>query len=117
MQVGSARGAFGVVVWPAYIGVVTSAGVEPEFGWDYNRGQIRWSVCDGEVIGEASVEVPGSVLDYTHVIYTHHPTKMPYWTVQKFSHPFHLPQGGTIRLSRITERDVTPLRPDPVLHD
>jgi len=85
---------------------------------DYGRGQIYWNVNEqGRLVGHAHISVPGGTLDWTHVVYTHTPTRPEVVTAQKLAHPFHLPDGGTIDLIDITDDDVKPLNPDPVLHD
>jgi len=51
------------------------------------------------------------------VIYCHDPYKPGYVTAQKLAHPLILDAPGTIDLTGITEAEVRPLNPDPVLHD
>jgi hypothetical protein len=106
------------VVWPAYAGAVNDYGQEPMGDPDYDRGQIIWEMNEqGRICGRAKINIPRGARDWTHIIYAHHPTKPVFSTSQKLSHPFHLPDGGTIDLIDITDDDVRPLNPDKVLHD
>jgi hypothetical protein len=112
------EGVLSFVVWPTHAGVCNERGEEPISDPDYERGQITWSVNEqGRLVGEVRVRVPRGTLDWTHVLYTHHPSSPAIITAQKLAQPFRLPDGGTIQLLDITDADVAPLAPDPVLHD
>lgn len=112
---GGGDGTLAFVVWPTHVGAVNPKGEEPIFQADYSRGQIFWDVTDGVLRGRASVQVPKG--EWTHVIYCNDPYNPGYVNAQKLSHPLVLDFPGRIDLTEITEDDVKPLAPDPVLHD
>ena len=115
---GGGDGVLSMVVWPVYAGAVNEAGEEPMGERDYERGQITWALNEQDrIVGRAKISVPRGTKDWTHVIYTHHPTSPGFSTAQKLAHPMHLPDGGTIDLLDITDEDVRSLDPDPVFHD
>ncbi len=110
-------GTLTMVVWPTHVGAVNAKGEEPMSSAEYQRGQIKWSVNEqGKLVGNVRVLVPAG--EWTHVIYTHHPTTPGFITAQKLAHPLITAgSGGEIGLLDITEEDVRPLAPDKVLHD
>jgi hypothetical protein len=113
---GGGEGTLGFVVWPTHAGAVNSAGQEPMFTHDYYRGQIYWDVNEAGLIrGRATILVPAG--EWTWIIYCHNPYQPGYVSAQKLAHPLYLSEPGTIDLSEITEEEVNPLAPDPVLHD
>jgi hypothetical protein len=117
-QPGGGDGTLSFVVWPTHAGAVNERGEEPMGDRDYERGQIFWSLNEqGRLVGHVRISVPSGPLDWTHIIYTHHPTKPGFITAQKLGQPFRLPDGGSIDLIDITDEDVKPLNPDKVLHD
>jgi hypothetical protein len=86
------------------------------FGVDYQRGQISWAVNEqGLIRGRATVTVPAG--EWAWIIYCHAPLTPGFVTAQKLAHSLMLSEAGTIELSEITEDEVRPLAPDPVLHD
>jgi hypothetical protein len=109
-------GKLGVTVWPTHAGAVDERGVEPLSHRDYQRGQIDWGKNEqGRIVGNVKIEVPPG--NWTHIVYSHHPSSPMFITAQKLSHPFNLPQGGAIRLLDITDEDVRPFSRDRALHD
>jgi len=116
VSLGGGEGTLGFVVWPTHAGCVNRAGEEPMFKLDYHRGQIFWDKNDrGIILGRATVLVPAG--EWCWVIYCYNPYNPSFVTAQKLAHPLILHEPGTIELSEITEAEVTPLKPDPVLHD
>lgn len=109
------RGILTAVVWPTHIGVVGPDGVEPVGDPEYQRGQITWAVVDDVLEGMGLVETPAG--EWTHVVYGHHPVQGEICNVQKFAHPFVFHEPGIITLAKITEHDIRPLDPDPVIRD
>jgi hypothetical protein len=117
-QPGGGDGTLAFVVWPTHAGAVNARGEEPMGHRDYERGQIFWSMNEqGRLVGRVRILVPPGNQDWTHIIYTHNPTKPGFITASKLAQPFQLPDGGTIELIDITDVDVQPLTPDKVLHD
>ena len=115
---GSGDGVLSFVVWPTHAGAVNERGDEPMGDPDYQRGQITWAVNEqGRLVGSVHISVPSGNTDWTHIIYTHNPTKPGFVTAQKLAHPLRLPEGGSIDLIDITDEDVQPFSPDKVLHD
>ena len=111
-------GVLTMVVWPTHAGAVNERGEEPMSDPDYQRGQITWELNEqGRIVGRVKINIPRGMLDWTHVIYTHHPTTPTFIVAQKLAQPMRLPDGGTIDLLDITDDDVKPFDPDPVLHD
>jgi hypothetical protein len=110
-------GTFGVIVWPSYVGAVNVVGQEPMGDPTYHRGQISWDVMpdSGEIIGRAVVDVPAG--EWGWMIYCKHPTEQGFVSAQKLNHPLALTAPGQITLDCITESDVRPMNPDPVLRD
>jgi len=116
---GGGDGTLSFVVWPTHAGAVNDHGEEPMGDPDYSRGQIYWSTNEqGRLVGHCRIRVPKGSKDWTHVIYTHNPTKPGFITAQKLARPFRLPDGGDIDLIDITDEDVgVAVPPDKVLHD
>jgi len=113
---GGGDGVLSFTVWPTHAGAVRRNGDEPIFQADYRRGQIAWAVNGaGGLLGHTTIDVPAG--EYHWVIYCHDPYKPGYVTAQKLAHPLILDAPGTIDLTGITEAEVRPLNPDPVLHD
>jgi hypothetical protein len=113
---GAGVGTLSMVVWPTHAGAVMSNGQEPMFVVDYKRGQIFWEVNEkGTILGRATVEVPAG--EWAWIIYCHNPLEPGFVTCQKLAHPLVLTEPGAIALHDITEEEVRPLNPDPVLHD
>ena len=109
-------GTFGAIVWPNHAGAVKINGDEPIFELDYRRGQIFWEVNpQGFIRGRARIEVPAG--EWAWIIYCNNPFVPGFVTAQKLAHPLVLDEPGTIDLFDITEDEVKPLAPDPVLHD
>lgn len=109
-------GTLSFVVLPCYAGAVKTNGEEPMFGPDYQRGQIIWEINEqGRLLGRAVIDVPAG--EWGWVIYCHNQFRPGFVTTQKFAFPLVLHECGTITLSDITEDEVKPLNPDPVLHD
>jgi hypothetical protein len=95
---------------------VQSNGDEPMFGLDYQRGQITWEMTPlGVLEGRAIISVPAG--EWAWIIYCYNQFRPGFVTAQKLAHPLVLREPGTITLTRITEDEVKPLNPDPVLHD
>lgn len=114
----SGVGKLSFTVWPTHAGAVNERGEEPMGDHDYERGQIFWSVNEqGRLVGHVTISVPRGTLDWTHIVYTHHPTKPGFIAASKLAQAFRLPDGGVIDLIDITDADVQPLQPDRVLHD
>jgi hypothetical protein len=117
-QPGGGDGVLSMVVWPTYAGAVNERGEEPMGDPDYERGQIFWALNEqGRLVGHCRINVPRGALDWTHIIYTPHPTHPGFIAAQKLGQPFRLPDGGAIDMIDITDADVSVLNPDPVLHD
>lgn len=115
---GAGDGTLSFVVWPTHAGAVNEYGEEPIGDPDYERGQIFWGLNEqGRLVGHVEISVPRGTKDWTHIIYTHHPTTPGFITASKLAQPFRLPSGGTIKLLDITDEDVRPLNPEPVLRD
>jgi hypothetical protein len=113
---GGGEGVLGFIVWPTHAGAVNTSGEEPMFGIDYKRGQIYWAVNQHGVLrGRATICVPAG--EWQWIIYCHNPLEPGFITAQKLAHTLMLCEAGTIELSEITEDEVRPLNPDPVLHD
>lgn len=107
---------FRPVVWPTYAGALLADGSEPMSHLNYIRGQINWQVNDaGLIIGHTTIAVPAG--EWCWVIYCHHPSAPQFSTVQKLAHPLRLIESGSIELDAITEADVRPTMPDPVVRD
>lgn len=112
---GGGDGVLAFVVWPTHAGAVNWRGEEPMFQPEYCRGQISWDMGDdGKLRGRAHIEVPAG--EWTHIIYSHDPYKPGFVTAQKLAHPLVLDEAGCIDLTEITEDEIKPLAPDPVLH-
>jgi hypothetical protein len=110
------EGVLSFVVWPPYAGAVKSNGEEPMFGLEYQRGQITWAVNEaGILLGSTTITVPAG--EWAWIIYCHSQFRPGYTTCSKLAHPLVLHEAGTIDLHGITENDIKPLAPDPVLHD
>lgn len=115
---GGGDGTLAFTVWPTHAGAVNERGEEPMGSPLYERGQIGWSLNEqGRIVGHVRISVPPGTKDWTHIIYTHHPSQPGFITASKLAQPFRLPDGGTIELIDITDVDVQPLTPDKVLHD
>ena len=113
---GGGEGTLGFVVWPTHAGAVDGQGREPMFGLEYARGQINWNLNEqGKIVGNTRIQVPAG--DWTWIIYTHNPHNPGFITAKKLAHPLVLHEPGFIDLMDITEDEVKPLSPDPVLHD
>jgi hypothetical protein len=108
-------GVLSFVVWPTHAGAVMANGDEPMFGLEYQRGQITWEMTEGQLLGRATITVPAG--EWAWIIYCHNQFRPGFVTCQKLAHPLVLPAPGTIELAGISEDDVRPLDPDPVLHD
>jgi hypothetical protein len=109
-------GTLAAIVWPAYAGAVQRNGDEPMFGLDYLRGQICWALTGADKIeGGTTINVPAG--EWCWIIYCRDQFRPGFVTAQKLDHPLILDKPGTIDLHGITEDDVTPMAPDPVLHD
>ena len=112
----TADGVLSAVIWPNYVGACTDRGEEPISHPDYGRGMIRWDVMpNGELVGRAKVLVPPGM--WTHILYCPHPSSPQVTAAQKLAHPCVLTSAGEIALDCITESDIRPLAPDPILHD
>jgi hypothetical protein len=86
------------------------------FGLEYKRGQIFWAVNEsGQLRGHTTIEVPAG--EWTWIIYCYNQFKPGFVTCQKLAHPLVLHEPGTIDLHEITEDEIRPLNPDPVLRD
>ncbi|HVQ84598.1 MAG TPA: hypothetical protein VMS84_07465 [Mycobacterium sp.] len=110
------EGVLGFIVWPTHAGAVNTRGEEPMFTVDYARGQIYWALNEhGLLRGRAIINVPAG--EWAWIIYCHNPLEPGFITAQKLAHTLVLYEAGTIELSEITEDEVKPLNPDPVLHD
>jgi hypothetical protein len=113
---GGGDGVLSFVVWPTYAGAVQDNGEEPMFGLDYQRGPITWALNDeGKMRGSATILVPAG--EWSWIIYCHNQFRPGFVTTRKLAHPLVLSEAGTIDLRDITEEEVKPLAPDPVLHD
>jgi hypothetical protein len=113
---GVGNGILSFVVWPTHAGAVKSNGEEPMFGLGYQRGQITWEMSEeGRLEGRAVIQVPEG--EWAWIIYCHNAFRPGFVTTSKLAHPLVLPEPGVITLSGITEDEVKPLNPDPVLHD
>jgi hypothetical protein len=113
---GGGVGTFSVVVWPTHAGAVNVKGEEPMLDLNYKRGQIYWATNeDGKIRGRAKIEVPAG--EWMWIIYTHNPLEPGFITAQKLAHPLVLFEPGNIELFEITEDEIKPMAPDPVLHD
>jgi hypothetical protein len=109
-------GTLSAVVWPTHAGAVNARGDEPMFGFDYRRGQIMWELDEaGRLLGRARIEMPAG--EWTWIVYCRNPFDPGYVSAAKLAHPLLLHEPGFIELSEITEDEVKPLAPDPVLHD
>lgn len=110
------EGILSFVVWPTHAGAVQSNGQEPMFGLEYQRGQITWETNEhGILLGRATIMVPAG--EWAWIIYCHNAFRPGFITCSKLAHPLVLPEAGRIDLAGISEDDVRPLNPDPVLHD
>lgn len=85
------EGTLGLIVWPAYIGVVNAelglppfALAEPEIGEEYQRGQISWKYRGERIVGRARILCPAG--RFTHFVYFQHPTDRAITGVKKMSH-------------------------------
>lgn len=113
---GLGDGILSAVVWPTYAGAIKSNGEEPIFTTDYARGSITWELNQaGQLRGRAVIDVPAG--EWAWIIYCHNAHRPNFVTAQKLAHPLVLVEPGTIALHDITEEEVKPLNPDPVLHD
>src|SRR5262245_32412117 len=113
---GFADGVLSAVVWPTYAGAFRADGVEPMNDVDYERGPITWEVSPhGLLLGRCRILVPAG--QWCHILYTHHPLLPKVFGVQKLVHPFTLYEPGHIDLEGITQDDIQPLSPDPILRD
>jgi hypothetical protein len=108
-------GILSAVVWPTYAGAVKGNGEEPMFGLEYQRGPIFWELEGSELKGHCRIQVPAG--DWRWIIYCHNSFRPGFIHCQKLAQPLVLTESGTIDLFGITEDDVKPLQPDPVLHD
>jgi hypothetical protein len=109
-------GILSAVIWPSHAGACDEQGNEPISNPDYQRGQLSWGLDEsGRLTGHCRILVPAGTWCFT--IYSHHPTKPVIINAQKLSPPMILPKAGWIDLDNITEEDIRPLNPDPVLHD
>lgn len=99
---------FGLVVWPTYAGLARADGSEIMSDPDYSRGQIHWETIGDTITGHAAVMVPDG--EYTHIIYTHHPTEAKILSAQKLKHPVLAKAlrgyPMTVNLTRITMDDI-----------
>jgi hypothetical protein len=113
---GGGNGELSFVVWPTHAGAVNAAGEEPMFGVEYKRGQITWELNEqGTLCGRTRIEVPAG--EWCWIIYCHNPLYPGFVTAKKLVHPLVLQEPGVIDLMDITEDEVKPLAPDPVLRD
>jgi hypothetical protein len=109
-------GILSVVVWPTHVGAVKSNGEEPMFDLDYQRGQITWGMDDtGQLSGHANIAVPAG--EWAWIIYSNDQYTPGFVHAQKLAQPLILSSAGMITMEQITEGDIRPLLPDPVLHD
>lgn len=110
------EGVLRAVVWPTHAGACNEFGEEPISDPDYQRGQLSWGLDEsGALTGHCRILVPAG--RWCFVVYSHHPARPVIISAQKLSIPFDLPQASWIDLDGITEADVRPTAPDPVLHD
>ena len=98
---GFSDGILSFTVWPTHAGAVNERGEELMGHPDYDRGQIHWNLNEqGTLVGHVHIKVPPGHLDWTHIIYTHHPTNPGCVTAQKLAQPLRLPDGRRHRPDR-----------------
>jgi hypothetical protein len=109
------EGTLSAIVWPAYAGATRDNGDEPLFSPYYRRGQITWEYVDGKVEGHAKILVPRG--RWSWIVYCHSQSSPGHITAQRLLVPFEFVIANGIEVLRITEEDIKPLAPDPILHD
>lgn len=110
----AALGTLHAAVWPVYVGVQDVWAVEPWGYADYERAQILWENAGENLYGRTMREILVPAGEFTHLVFTHHPSSPLYCAITPLAHPFVFHEPSQIRLEQIVREDFTTLAEKPL---